>query len=1109
MGDNMNKHTIIILFILLMVAATGATQETFFGKNKVHYETFKWQYIQTRHFDVYFYGQRYSVAKHAADILEDALVIVTEQLHYRIHERIPVFLYNARNDFQQTNITSSLLGEGVGGFTETAKNRVVVYLEGSVEDFRHVLHHELTHAVTFDMLYGNLFTSILSRQRLFNMPLWFAEGYAEFSSRFGWHYRADMIVRDATINGYLAPPDYVYGGMEYYQGFAMIRYIADTYGVDKIGELLAKGKVHLTMNKALKSAIGITMEEFWDDFSLEMKRRYWPEISERKQPDEIAKALTKHEKDASNYNAKPVFSPKGDRIAIFSDRSDYNEIYLISAIDGKEIDKLVKAQRSGDVETVYSYYSSIGFSPDGEKIVFVSKSKGEDALFFLTLKNKDIYLRKFFGYHSILHPTWSPDGTRVAFSALVGSRRDIVIYDLVADTTFHVMEDRYDDVEPSWYPDSKRLAFASDRPHPDNDVVLANLDKKHDGIDYNTIYRPDDFGNYSIFSVDLNTRDITPVPCGLGQCHEPVVSPDGAKICFVSNRNGIDNLYIAFLDSSATFAITDLLTGVQSPTWSPDGMQIAFSSFHKGGYDVFLMKDIQPAGKNGQLEPTGYARGEYGQPLTLDGELREFAGKEINTEKNQGTGGEQSPLTSHAFKHDSLNTAADTTTDITPVDTTDQLAEKLPDSTRIEDGEFVFVSPHESTDPLDSLFEDVADSSSGRGGNFRTAEQIAVFDSIAGNNTLPNGEYKVQNYKAKFSPDVISGGFSYDTFFGLQGQSAFLFSDYLGDHQIFLLTDLVNSFDQANLQVFYFYNRMRTNLGVGIFHTKNYYLDSYDYLFSDRFYGMQLYAARPFSKYFRAEASLSQTFIDRKYHDDDDPRESRSSKVTYGTFSLVQDNIIWGVTGPLDGRRSRLDFSGAYDLFNSDNSISFYAAEFDYRRYWHIKGLFSVAYRLSAGASWGDNPKRYFLGGTTNFIGNTVVDAEVYDVENLYYADVITPMRGFEYYELSGTRFFVSNFEFRYPFIDYLKMNFPLPLTIGYVTGAMFVDFGAAWEGNEFKGATAQGDKPRLQDIKSAFGFGIRANLGIFVLRYDLAWRTDYNTVVDKPKYYFSLGADF
>lgn len=138
-----------------------------------------------------------------------------------------------------------------------------------------------------------------------------------------------------------------------------------------------------------------------------------------------------------------------------------------------------------------------------------------------------------------------------------------------------------------------------------------------------------------------------------------------------------------------------------------------------------------------------------------------------------------------------------------------------------------------------------------------------------------------------------------------------------------------------------------------------------------------------------------------------------------------------------------------------------------------------------------------------------MVDAQVYHEDNLYFSNVVTPLRGFEYYELSGTRYFLSNFEFRYPFIDYLKVDFPLPMAIRYVTGAIFFDIGAAWEDDEaFRGASTEGSA-HLQDIKSAFGFGVRANLGIFILRYDLAWRTDFANIVDHPKYYFSLGTDF
>jgi Tol biopolymer transport system component len=1089
----------IFFFLIIFLSLTGLIfgQETYFGKNKVQYKGFSWQYIQTRHFDIYFYNHEYQMAKFASEVLESSYVVISEQLNYKIHRRIPIFIYNSPNDFQQTNIIPNLIDEGIGGFTEAFKNRIVIPHNGSREDFRHVLHHELTHAVIYDMLFGNTFSSLISRQRLFDLPLWFAEGYAEYSSRYGWDYFADMVVRDATINNYLQPLEYLDGYLAYKEGQALINYIVDNYGERKLGEILAKGKMHLTMNKALKASNNMSMEELWNGFSKEMKRRYWPEISKRKEPGEIAKALTNHEKDASNFNEKPIFSPKGDRLAIFSDRSDYTEIYLISAVDGKIITRLVKGERTGDLESLHSYLSGIAFSPDGEKIAFVAKSKGKDAIYFLTVEDKNIYKRKYFTFNSILSPAWSPDGSKLAFAAMVGNKKDIVIYDINGDSTYDLTKDDYDDTDPSWFPDSKRIAFSSDRPHPDNNFIIGNSEfKSADSVDYSTIYNQFGYGNYNIFTLNADDATINPFHAGYGQNREPAVSPDGKKICFVSNRNGIDNLYIGYADSLTIYAITDVLTGVGSPSWSPDGKQIAFSSFHKGGFDIFLLTDIKPSGNNGILAPTDFAMGRYKKEKISDS-IFDFPDSII---ANIDTTGGQGIIPDSAFAEDSTAAPSDSS----------QTASKVTDSTRIEDGDYVFVSQEEKTrikDPLSDLFKGVHDSAGG-GKNYITPEEQAVFDSISNINKLPDGEYRVQNYRVRFTPDYVNGGFSYDTFFGLRGQSAFVFSDYLGDHQIYLLTDLVNTIDQSNLQLYYFYNRMRVNFGFGLFHTKNYYIDSYDHLFSDRFYGFQAFLSRPFSKFSRVEVLGSQFLIDRTFHDDNDDRPNRSTKITTGTFSLVHDNILWGVTGPINGQRSRLDLTGAIDLFNSSNNISFYSAETDYRKYWHIKNLFSFAIRLSGGASWGDTPKRYFLGGTTNWIGNAVVDAEVYDVENLYFADVVTPLRGYEYYELSGTRYFVSNFEFRYPFIDYLKMNFPLPFSIRYVTGAIFLDFGSAWDENNFKGGSSLGGD-HLQDIKSSFGFGIRANLGFLVLRYDLAWRTDYNSVAAHPKYYFSLGADF
>jgi Tol biopolymer transport system component len=1078
-------------FILILLLAFGSVsaQTKYFGKNKVQYQNFDWQYLQTRHFDIYFADQMYENAKFAADVLESSYVTVSEELNYNIQRRIPVFIYNSPNEFQQTNIIPSFLPEGVGGFTEAFKNRIAIPFNGSVEDFRHVLHHELTHAVTYDLLFGNVFTALLSRQRLFNMPLWLSEGYAEYSSRYGWDYYADMVVRDATINNYLIPPQYLSGYLAYKEGQALINYIADRFGEKKVGEIFVKGKVLLTINKALKASLGMTEKELWEEFSKEMKRRYWPEIAKREEASEAAKQLTDHTKDASNFNSKPIFSPKGDRLAIFSDRSDYIEIYLISVVDGEIIDRLVKAERTGDLESLHSYLSGITFSPDGEQIAFVVKKSGKDAIYFLNVDNKKIFKRKYFDFNSILYPVWSPDGTKLAFAALNDGKRDIVIYDIEKDVTRNICNDGFDDMDPSWFPDSKTLAFSSDRPHPDNDFILKNPNYAGDeDEDLRTIYNDFGYGNYNLFRIDAENGKITPINCGPGMNREPSVSPDGNSICFVSNRNGIDNLYINDLTTSNNYAITDILTGVGSPNWSPDGKIIAFSAFNQAGFDVFLLKDWQPAGDNGILEPTDYVRGLY------EKDTREPLDEKPDVDE------------------EGVIATGEESIDDAPADVEDY-AEPVPgDTTRIVEGDFVFVSDEESKiDPLESIFEEVSDDTLTLRRSSPDKKRAAVFDSIAEYGQFESGEYKVHDYKTRFTPDYVSGGFSYDTFFGLRGQSVFVFSDYLGDHQILFATDLVNTLDQTNFQLFYLYNRMRYNLGAGIFHTKNFYLDPVDRLFSDRFYGFQAYWSWPFSQFSRIEAIGSQYFIDRKYHEAETQIEDRSSRVTTGMISLVKDNIIWGITGPLNGRRSRIDIEGAVNLFGSTGieDISFYSIEADYRKYLHINGLFSLAYRLSGGASWGSTPKRYFLGGTENKIGSTTGDVSVYDVENLYFSEIITPMRGYNYFDLQGDRYFLLNLEFRYPFIDYLKMNFPLPLTIGYLTGNMFFDMGAAWNWDDgFKGGSSEGGA-HLEDIKTAFGCGMRANLGIFVLRYDVAWRFDFRNVAERPEHYFSIGADF
>ena len=1103
------------ILILTLCAVTATSQETYFGKNKVRYKNFEWNFIQTRHFDVYFYEDAYQTAKFSAACLESAYVQVSTELNYVIQKRIPVFVYNSHGDFQQTNIIPNLISEAIGGFTEAFKNRMVVPANGSYEDLRHVLHHELTHAVIYDMLFGGALGTLALQRHLFDLPSWFAEGYAEYSSRMGWDYFSDMFIRDATINSYLAQPGYIEGYISYRQGQAMIDYLVKRYGIEKLGELLQKGKVHLTMAKAMKAALNTTEEEFYKGFAKEMKRRYWPEIARRKEPDDIATQLTHAQKDGSYFNEKPVFSPEGDKLAIFTDKRDYTEIVLISAVDGHELVRLVKGERSGDLESLHSYVSGMSFSPDGRNIVFVAKSKGKDALFLFDVQRKKIYQRKRFDYRSIVSPAWSPDGKSVAFSALDAANRDLFVWNIESDAVRQLTDDRFDDGSPSWVANSNRLVFSSDRPHS----VQPLMNSFGHPVSDSSFIRPGGFeyGEYNIFQIDLTAQTISPVDVGPGANRSPVVSRDGKRVAFISNRNGIDNIYVGHLDTVSYHAVTDILTGIQSISWSPDGEKLAFQAFQKGSFDVYILKDLVPAGEGGVLALTDFAMGKYNG--TRPGPLP-VAAKDSLSADSSGIAGVDSAVvaqigSSSAAPADTTQ-ATDTTLavndstavpagDTTAVAAKDTAAASVPTESGIVGDDYVFVSKRK-VDPLDSLMTDVTDTT---GGRMRQTEP-ASFDSVPP--PLPSGEYAIHKYKVKFTPDFVGGGFSYNTFFGLSGQSFFVFSDYLGNHQIIVGFDLVNTIDQSNVQAYYLNSQRRTNYGVGIFHSKNFYLDNNDFLFSDRFYGFEGFISRPFTTFSRVELIAAEYFIDRRYYDYDlgDSREPHSTRVTTGTISYIHDNVLWGYTGPINGRRAKVSVSSGIDLFNT-RKLTFHSVEFDYRRYWHIKGAFSAAFRLSGGLSEGKTPKRYFLGGTTNWIGSRTLDASVYEVENLYFSEVVTPLRGVQYYGLSGDRYGLMNVEFRFPLVRVLALGFPLPLVLGNVVGVTFADVGASWFGDKFKGvATGPDGKQRFNDIHTGFGCGMRLNvLGFALLRYDIAWSTDFNKVSDRPSHYFSLGADF
>ncbi len=984
---------VLFTFILISAFATGAFCQ--FGRNKVQYSLTNWYYVITPDFRIYYPAGYDNLVDFAKIVLEKSLDRLSKDFSYTPQDRISIIIYPTRFDFQETNVSPVILPEGVGGFTEMLKNRVVVPFDGNWEHFRHVLNHELTHAFEFEFLYGNAPAGVLSLNRVFHIPLWLAEGSAEFES-LNWDTESDMYMRDAILNDYIAPPDQLGGFLVYKEGQSLLYYIAERWGRKKIGEIFAKGRIEVSTDRILKSALGIGMDDFYRDWKLWVRRRYFPQIEGHNLPKEVATQITDHEKTDVYMNLQPVYNPAKDQIAYISDKNDYMDIFTVDVPTGIT-HRIEKGERSGESQSFHPMDSRMSISADGKYLIHSVKLGYCDGIAIVDIKRKKrIRTLEFdtLGIREISSPYIHKD--KIVFAGLHRERRDIFITDTLGKTLEPITDDIYDENYPVFSPDGKYIAFSSDRPLGESGAT-----KKF----------PKKYGKYNIFTLELSNGKISPITKdGMGNKY-PSFSPDGSKIAFTSSKNGVANIYVSDIERDTIYALTDLVCAAYTPSWSGDGKKIAFSAFWNGGWDIFILENPKP----------------------IDHKLKKF---------------------STAFEK-----IEQTETDITEDAKGDTLS--VP------------------TVPLVS----------GELSKYR-------FDSEERDSAA------AKKYRPQFSADLMTANFGYSSYYGLEGSSILMLSDVLGNHQIYLATDLYQNLDNSNFYLAYGYLRHRTNFYFDGFHYKNYFYDNLYRLFSDRYYGGDVYAFYPFSQFSRAELGVGMFAVDRYFYDP--PYDDTYSENLTSSIALVFDNTLWGYTGPLAGARRRVQLEVIPKV--GRNPQSYWAGEIDWRQYYHFGKGYSFAFRFTGGYSEGEHPKKYYLGGMSQWLNYRVAQNDVYSITDIYISRMVVPLRGYDYFQFVGNSYALCNLEFRYPFVRYLDLGFP-PITIRGINGAIFTDIGgvASKPYSNFQGMR----EGRLRDLKMGLGFGMRSWIWMFAFHYDIAWTTDFEHISPKPKYYFSLGLEF
>jgi hypothetical protein len=1067
----------ILLVCALVVAASSTAQE--FGRNKVNYNRMEWETIRSEHFDLFYPKGAHRLAQFTAETAEASLAKIVDNWRYEPSNRIPIIVYTSHNTFSETNIVGGLIDEGTGGFTEFNRSRVVIPYEGSYAQLRHVIHHELVHAVQYDLfMSGNLKSLALSR--LVALPLWAVEGLAEFEST-GWDVEADNIIRDAVISDYVPPIEMMqYGLFAYKGGQALYRYLSEVYGQDRIATFLRSLKETANVEKSLQAVYNIKLKELDAKWKEWLKREYWPEIAERQSPSEFAKPLTNHAEGDGYLNVGGRLSPDGKRVAFVSTRRGFADVYLVD-VATQHVTRVIEGEQSPDFESLFLLRPGLAWSPDGEQLAVVAKKSGRSALFLFDLNEGEVEKEFDIATDAAFTPAWSPDGNTIALVCLDSGWSDLYTLDIHTGALTRLTNDPYDERDPDWSPDGATLAFASDRGD--------HLDTEADDATF-------EYGQYDIYTLVPASKTMTRRTRHPARDLFPVWGPDNRRLLFVSERSGIGNITLYDLDDGSSRTLTDSLTSVQQLDWSKDGKKVVFTAFQEGGYDLFLMTNPLDASKT--PTSTELARRLFASSLTASG----------------------------------------------PVPTVEQPPEPSPDT----DASAPTVSPAKSPEPTtaseplrSTLVPGIPRSLSELGDTPATPEE----NPDAPKETPPKtteAEPRVQRKFARpqpYRPKMTVEGFGVFTqissFAGFSGQAYLSMSDLLGNQRLFVLTDQsISSLKNVNAIISYAYLRNRLDYGVTAFHTRDYYLANESsssnriVLVADRNVGLEGVVEYPLSQFARFEAGVGVQTIYRdrigiSIYDydrvdafgsvirevDEEPLSHKG--LVSGRLAYAFDNVGYGEYGPVDGRRWRLEFAGAPGP--ADNYLRFVTGRLDYREYFRVGESQSVALRASGGNSRGRNAQKFFLGGLSTEISPRISDAvdEELRADEIFFPSFEGPLRGTDLYEYVGNTFALLNAEWRFRLVERATFGWPLPVTFRNVGGAFFADVGTAFDMGGVAVSDGRSRRHRfdLDNVVGGIGVGGRANLGVFVLRLDVAWRATRHEIAHSPRYYWSIGADY
>ena len=513
-----------------------------FGKNRVQYQQFNWQYYRHPQFDVHFYSNSRPVADYVYAVTPEIIKEIEKQFNFTSQKKIQFIVYRNQSDFKESNFNydnDDFYNQA--GITNIYGSKVYLYFDGSHAHLNKMLRGGIASVYAQGIVHGQTLRANMATEYSASEPNWFYSGLSSYIAE-SWNSELEAQIRDGILSkrfhklAHLSPRDATLAGHSFWY------FIIDRYGENAMATILHACRSARGVEKGFEYATGKRFKDLLTDWY----RFYVVAFSKDKNREKPETAPLVRKAKKSRRYGELTLSPDGESYAFVTNEAGQIKVWLQTPELKKP--KVVFRKYAKTEDNPDFTFPKLAWHPEGEIMGFTLEDKGrtkgiktvQSYYYPVVVKTKKRQPRLLVELDKITDWSYVHEGSALLLSGVKNGQSNIYLFHIQALVLQNITNDIYDDLQPRMLKDGNSIVFSSNRP------VDSLTNKK--------FYHKESPNSYDLFVYRLNSDNnqllrVTSTP----DANEtnPRVTENG-EILYLSDENGITNRFVARLDSTIT-----------------------------------------------------------------------------------------------------------------------------------------------------------------------------------------------------------------------------------------------------------------------------------------------------------------------------------------------------------------------------------------------------------------------------------------------------------------------------------------------------------------------------------------------------------------------------